>query len=93
MNEIFYEVFDTMPRLGPGSTEATQNAFKATGLGLNKIEVLDIGCGTGAQTIVLAKLINGKIIAIDNYQPFLNILAEKARIENIPEKILCKNMD
>lgn len=93
MDEIFYEVFDTMPRLGPGSTEATQRAFRATGLGSNRIQVLDIGCGTGAQTMVLAKIINGQIIATDNYQPFLNTLTNQARAEKLSDKIICKNMD
>ncbi|MBN1408372.1 MAG: methyltransferase domain-containing protein [Calditrichaceae bacterium] len=93
MNEIFYEVFDTMPRLGPGSAEATKKAFKATGLGSKRIEILDIGCGTGAQTLVLAKMINGKIIATDNYQPFLDTLADQASTENLSDKIICKNMD
>ena len=93
MNEIFYEVFNDMPRLGPGSEEATQRAFNATGLGSKKIQALDIGCGTGAQTMVLAKMINGQIIAIDNYQPFLNMIADKAEVENLSARIICKNVD
>lgn len=72
MNEIFYEVFDNLPRQGPGTTEATQKEFNLTNLVANRIRVLDIGCGTGASTITLAKLINGRIIETDNYQPYLD---------------------
>ena len=93
MNEIFYEVFDNLPRQGPGSNEATQKAFASTNLENKKIQVLDIGCGTGAQTITLAKLINGQIIATDNYQPYLDLLTDRANKDNLSDKIICKNMD
>jgi ubiquinone/menaquinone biosynthesis C-methylase UbiE len=33
---------------------------------------LNIGCGPGMQTIEIAKLSRGTIIALDNYKPFLN---------------------
>lgn len=93
MNEIFYEIFDNLPRQGPGTTEATQKAFNLINLDANRIQVLDIGCGTGASTITLAKLINGQIIATDNYQPYLNKLADKARKAFLSDKIFCRNID
>ncbi len=93
VNEIFYEVFENLPRQGPGTTEATQKAFNLTNLDANRIQVLDIGCGTGASTITLAKLINGQIIAMDNHQPYLDELAEKARKAFLSDKILYKNTD
>ena len=93
MNEIFYKIFDNLPRQGPGNVKATQKAFASTNLGPKEIQILDIGCGTGAQTITLAKEINGKIIATDNYQPYLELLTSKSKKEKVSDKIICKNMD
>ena len=56
--------------------------------------VLDIGCGTGAQTFQLAKKLNGKIIAVDNYQPYLDEIQSKCSAEKYKAEIeyLCLDM-
>jgi ubiquinone/menaquinone biosynthesis C-methylase UbiE len=36
--------------------------------------ILDIGCGSGMQTIELVKLSGGQITAVDNHQPFWTLL-------------------
>ena len=41
--------------------------------------ILDIGCGSGGQTISLAKNLNGQIIAVDLFPEFLNELNEKSQ--------------
>ena len=53
--------------------------------------ILDIGCGPGVQTIELAKLSKGTIIALDNHQAFLNTLMKKAEEENLLDQIVTKN--
>jgi len=45
---------------------------------LNKPRILDIGCGSGASTIELARLCNGHIIGLDIDQPLLDKLRTKA---------------
>lgn len=43
------------------------------------LRILDVGCGNGVQTLLLAELFPGAMItAVDNYQPFLDALAEAA---------------
>ena len=49
--------------------------------------ILDIGCGPGMQTIELAKLSEGQIDALDNYQPFLDQLDFKIKKEGLATKI------
>ncbi len=49
-------------------------------------------CGPGVQTIELARISNGKIIALDNHQAFLDKLMEQARNEGLEEKIIPNNM-
>ncbi len=76
--EYFYELFKGLPRQGPGCREATLRA-----LGLLKDlpshpRVLDIGCGSGMQTQILAQELKTKILAIDNYRPLLDSLDRAA---------------
>ena len=73
----FHKVAD---RQGPGSEEETLQAFALTGLGQEDfIQVADIGCGTGGQTISLARHINGHITAVDLRPGFLTELDRRAK--------------
>jgi trans-aconitate methyltransferase len=63
--ELFLEVYGMLPRAGPGSTADTLRA-----LGLVPTEkirsVLDLGCGPGPQTLVLAEALpKALVLALD----------------------------
>ena len=90
--EYFYELFDALPRGGPGDNESTRRAFHAIPNLTNAPLILDIGCGPGVQTIELAKITNGKIIALDNHQAFLDTLMLSAAKQGIADRISPKNM-
>ena len=77
--QYFYELFCGLPRGGPGDNKSTRKAFGYLKNLPTEPLILDIGCGHGIQTLELAKISKGKIIAIDNYQPFLDILKKKAK--------------
>ena len=56
MNELFLEVFHNMPRQGPGTDDCTLQALETLRPFLPIEPVaLDMGCGTGASTMVLAR--------------------------------------
>gem|GEM_PF-6543286 len=55
--------------------------------------ILDIGCGTGAQTITLAKNTKAQITAIDMLTQFLEKLMQKARENNLQDRITAKGND
>jgi len=93
MDELFYEIFEDMPRLGPGSDSATLKALSKLPFNVKEIKALDIGCGTGAQTFVLANHLYGKIIALDNYQPFLDQIKQKASTKILKAEIQCHCRD
>lgn len=78
MEEFFYEIFEVLPRQGPGNKASTQKAFKAIPRLPPHPKILDIGCGTGAQTFDLAELTNGDITAVDDHSRFIDILNQKA---------------
>ncbi len=89
--EYFYELFRGLPRGGPGDNQSTRNAFRyLKNLPVDPL-ILDIGCGPGMQTLELAKLSNGTIIALDNYQPFLDILMKNAKRKGVEKQIIPKN--
>jgi len=76
--EVFLDVQRGLPRQGPGCDESTRRAL-ALCRGLPECPaVLDIGCGPGMQTLVLAEALNGLVTAIDIFPEYLDQLNERA---------------
>jgi ubiquinone/menaquinone biosynthesis C-methylase UbiE len=65
--------------------EYTRNAFKMLPL-MENPSILDIGCGTGVQSIELAKLSNGHITAIDIDVPSLLELQRKIKKQDLSHR-------
>ena len=76
--QVFFDVHRDLPRQGPGSRQSTERAYGYVSGRLHEPDVLDVGCGPGAQTICLAQLSRGRITAVDNYAPFLEQLRRSA---------------
>ena len=89
--EYFYELFEALPRGGPGDNNSTRKAFNSIPKPPAQPLILDIGCGPGVQTIELAKLSKGRIIALDNHQAFLDKLIKKADAEGLLDHITPQN--
>jgi SAM-dependent methyltransferase len=76
------------PRQGPGSDAATELALTITGVDrASPLTIADIGCGTGASTLVLACLLNAQITAVDLFDRFLEILQQRAADLGVEGKI------
>lgn len=75
----FFELFESLPRQGPGCEEATLKALRLLEHLPAEPVVLDIGCGSGLQTLTLARELQTNIIAIDNHPPLLRHLDQVAR--------------
>jgi SAM-dependent methyltransferase len=90
--QYFYELFEALPRCGPGDNISTRRAYNTIPKIPDQPLILDIGCGPGVQTIELAKLSNGKILALDNHQAFLDKLMRTAKEESLLDHIVPKNM-
>lgn len=89
--EIFWTIHRDLPREAPGSDEATLQAF-AMLPGLPAApQILDIGCGPGAQTVALAQVSRGMVTAVDTHQPFLDDLARWAVQAGVAKRIRPRN--
>jgi len=85
--DIFFELHHDLPREAPGDNLSTYKAFALlTNLPPRPL-FLDIGCGPGEQTFVLAKSTNGHIIAVDTHQPFLEKLRRNAQEAAVLDKV------
>ena len=77
--QYFYELFEKLPRQGPGCKEATLQALGLLTDLPAEPRVLDIGCGSGMQTLVLAEELKTRVVALDNHRPLLDTLNRSAR--------------
>ena len=76
---LFFELFSGLPRQGPGDAASTLRALALVPEVGPDTRILDIGCGTGLQTRVLARNSPASIVAIDNHPPFVDVLNGEAR--------------
>ena len=82
MDEVFFEIHSDNPREGPGSFKSTKQAFEKLADLPQNPKILDIGCGPGKQSFDLLQISDANIVAIDNHQPFLDIIQNKIEAEN-----------
>jgi SAM-dependent methyltransferase len=85
--EIFFEVYENLPRQGPGN-----RACAARALGLCRElrqcpAVLDLGCGVGGQTLQLAELTSGSIVAIDSHAPSIERLKAAVAERGLSQRV------
>lgn len=86
-HEIFFEVFEPLPRQGPGSLACTQRALVLCRELPSSPRVLDLGCGAGAQTLHLASLIEGSILAIDSHSPLVQRLRAQIKDRGLAGRV------
>jgi ribosomal protein L11 methylase PrmA len=75
---ILYEIFGDLPRQGPGDEGSTRRAFAMLKGLPDRPEILDVGCGSGSQTMVLASLCQGRITVTDVFPQFIEVVRRKA---------------
>jgi ubiquinone/menaquinone biosynthesis C-methylase UbiE len=85
--QLICEYFSNVERQGPGSPQVTLQALSFIDNLTENSSIVDIGCGTGGPTMLLAQNAPGKITAIDLSPRFINILNKKAKQLNLQNKV------
>lgn len=93
LTALFFELFSGLPRQGPGSAADTRRALRLVPDVGPQTRILDIGCGTGGQTLVLAASSPARIVAIDTHPPFIDALNRKARLLGIEDRLQARVAD
>lgn len=87
--ELIIDLHKNSDRQEPESENDTLRALDLLNLPTDQhLKVADIGCGSGGQTISLAKNIHGQIIAVDLFPEFLNELNEKTQKSGLTDKVI-----
>lgn len=73
--ELLIDMHRDGPRQGPGGDDETRRAIELTGLAdASGLRVADIGCGSGASTLVLADRLDARVTAVDRFDELLRPL-------------------
>lgn len=85
--KLICEYFSGMERQGPGSPELTVKALSFIDNLTKESKIVDIGCGTGGQTMVLANHTPGLITGIDLFADFIDIFNANSRRLNLQDRV------
>lgn len=86
--QLLVDLHKGAKRQGPGGAAETRKAIDLAMLDPSApLKVADIGCGTGASTMQLARALNAEITAIDFLPDFIDVLTSKAENEALINKI------
>ncbi|MCY1018073.1 class I SAM-dependent methyltransferase [Pyxidicoccus sp. MSG2] len=91
--EAFFTLYSDLPQFGPGSAACTLEALKRLPTLPPSPRVVDVGCGSGRQTLVLAEALRTRILAVDLHQPYLDQLERDARARRLDAFIETRQAD
>ena len=90
--QLLVDLHKRAERQGPGGAVETSQALALAGLNRSRpLKIADIGCGTGASTILLAKELDAEITAVDFLPEFLEELQTRAEEHGVADKITTLN--
>ena len=86
--EFLIDLHVRNPRQGPGSAEETRRAIELARLDRGRtLQALDIGCGTGASSLELARTLDANVTAVDALPAFVEKLEERSAIAGLTRRI------
>ncbi|GAB4547683.1 MAG: class I SAM-dependent methyltransferase [Phycisphaerales bacterium] len=90
-SDLLIDLHARNPRQAPGSDEETRRALALARLhDRARLDVADMGCGTGGSTLVLARALDAHITAIDAAPAFVEHLRSRAEKEGLGSRITAR---
>lgn len=87
MLDLLLETHIGLERQGPGSVEVIEQALEFLKPLDQFSKIADLGCGTGTQTLLLAKYLSGNITGLDIFSNFIDKLNENAKNRNLASRV------
>ena len=84
---IFFKLYESLPRQGPGNRACAAEALALCRNLPPSPAVIDLGCGAGGQTLHLAELTSGTIIAVDSHAPSIARLRATVAEHGISQRV------
>lgn len=78
ITRVFWALHEGLPRQSAGSDATTRRLLELAGLLPDRPRALDIGCGPGRASLVLARVARADVTAVDLHHPFLAELRHSA---------------
>ena len=91
--DAFFALYRDLPQFGPGTDDCTREALKRLSALPPSPRVLDVGCGAGRQTLVLAEALRTRVLAVDLHRPYLDQLEHAARARGLGALIETRQAD
>ena len=91
--ELFHEIYQALPRQGPGNRLSTERALAMLPPLTGDQRILDIGCGSGTQTLDLARACPAQIVAVDIHEPFVRTLQQRIEREGLVDRVEARVAD
>lgn len=84
---LICEYFAGVERQGPGSPETTVRALGFIDNLTGQSRIADLGCGTGGQTMILARHVPGEVTGLDLFPDFIRIFNRNAAQLGLQERV------
>lgn len=91
--EALFLIHSDLPREAPGSDAVTRDALRRLGPLPPSPRVIDLGCGPGRQTLVLARELGVPVTAVDLHAPFLASLERSAAEQGLGHLVSTRQAD
>ncbi len=86
--QLLIDLHKRAKRQGPGGDAETSQAIDLARLDPSTpLKIADIGCGTGSSALLLARVLNAQITAVDFLPDFIEVLKANAEREGLTRKI------
>jgi len=87
LTDAFWLAHTGLPREAPGSAATTSLLLQLAGSRPDRPRIVDVGCGTGPASVLLAQLTGGHVTAVDLREPYLEAVHVRARAAGVDDRI------